>query len=126
MKNDSIEPLEALASLPRETASEDFARRVLVRLAEREGDSPRVAPPRLLWATAGALALATVVAAGLYERQRERRELRGELSTMRREQLELQRELDALRAARELPVVYLGGDERNDYVLTMTQTTTRR
>ena len=69
---------------------------------------------------AASLALVTVVAAGLYERHRERRELRGAVGSLRAEQQELLRELEALRADRsDLPVAYLGGDERNDYVLTL-------
>ena len=130
MKTNENDPIfEALGELPRETASDEFTRRLLLRVAEDADErrsTLRGGRPRLAWATAGALALVTVVAAGLYERQRERRELRGELSTIQRERLELLREFDALRSARgELPVAYLGGDERNDYVLTLNQTTRR-
>jgi hypothetical protein len=117
MTNDPL--FDALRDLPRETARAGFTRNVLLKIAESER-APGSSSPRLLWAAVASLAVVTVVAAGLYEQRRERRELRGAVGSLRAEQRELLRELEALRADRSaLPVAYLGGDERNDYVLTL-------
>lgn len=127
MKNSELtDPIfDELRELPRDTARPGFTRDLLLRIAERETVNERMAAPRLVWIAASLVAV-TVVAAGVYERQRERRELRGEVSTLRQEQLLLEREMEALRAVRrDLPVVYLGGDERNDYVLTLNETPRR-
>lgn len=127
--NDSVrDPLfEALRSLPRETASPDFTSRVLTRLDDDRlpapAPAPVSAPPhsavwRLRWAMGAALVVVTLGGAGLFERQRERRELRGRVEALRQDHRAIALELEQLRTAGPSPShVYLGGDDGTDYIL---------
>ena len=115
MNEDRIRRL--LQDLPREEASPGFTRRVLLRIDR----SPRITLlPRLGW-TAAALAVTVLLGVGALEleRQHERRDANEQLAALRAEQRALADELARLkRQSDELqPVVYLGGDDRADFVL---------
>ncbi len=115
---------DELRALPRVAASPGFTRRLLVRLdAEAAlGTSSRAPrPSRLAWAgAAGALALALIVFGGLQlQRAHERRVAAAELAALKRQQLEISRELAHLREQSDAlqPVVYIGGNDNADFVL---------
>jgi hypothetical protein len=113
-----------LGSLPRLRARPGFADEVLARAARR-GEAGaerarRAGRPRLRLAMAGALLACGGVVAGVWIQQATRRsEIAEEIATLKREHARLSSELSRLReqAGCLRPVVYLGGDERADYVL---------
>jgi hypothetical protein len=116
---------ELLRGLPAERAPEDFAGRVLARLDA--GPAARPARPRrrlgLGLLAAGALAAA---ACGLLllrwngPEEHHRSALRQELASLQREARALERALTPPEAG-QAPLVYLGSDERADYVLDLRQ-----
>jgi hypothetical protein len=111
--------LRALADLPRLEASPGFTTRVVARAAAPAPAAGRARVLRL--ATAAALVLAVILAAGLpaWRQARLRGEQRARVEALQQERRALERELQALRrlAAEHSSVVYLGGDESVDLVL---------
>jgi hypothetical protein len=112
---------ELLETMPRERAREGFTSRVLAELDRRPAPS-RWSGARWLVPAAAAVGLVLVLAvAGSIHlaRERDRRaELAAQLDTLRQEHRLLTEDLKDLR--RRLfarPVIYLGGDDRADYVL---------
>jgi len=107
-----------LAALPRERAKRGFTDAVLSRIDRRPAQGRRWLP---LAATGVAAAALLVVVAALHlERERAGRdELALRIAELRRDHARLSEELRQLRARlrREQPVLYLGGDDRVDYVL---------
>lgn len=118
---------DALRALPRESASPDFTARLLNRLDDDDRGAPAPssleAPAqatmwRLRWAVGAALVVVTLGGAGLLERQRERRELRGRVEALLQDHQSIAREFEQLRTAGTSPThVYLGGDDGTDYIL---------
>ncbi|HEX4962673.1 MAG TPA: hypothetical protein VF173_17690 [Thermoanaerobaculia bacterium] len=111
---------ELLRELPREQARPGFTARVLERLDEPRRIDLR-GNFRFALATAAAVLVAFAISAGvLMERgsgarkQREALAARQTLEELRAEHGRLEQELKEIS---EPPVVYLGGDERVDYVL---------
>jgi hypothetical protein len=116
---DNPQVLAALRALPREEASPGFTAAVLERAA-----APAAADggwSRATLALAASLVLVTVLTAGALERAHQRRELRGRVDALRTEHDALQQELAQLKqlSAQEPAVVYLGGDESVDVVLSV-------
>ena len=116
----------ALGSLPREQASPGFTAAVLERAAVLEKAASEKPAAELGWSRmttllAASLVLVTVVTAGVLERAHQKQELRGRVDALRSEHELLEHELAELkRASSEEPaVVYLGGDENVDVVLTL-------
>ncbi|HOX43535.1 MAG TPA: hypothetical protein PK668_08055 [Myxococcota bacterium] len=108
---------ELLRGLPAERAPADFTGRVLARLDARPGAGSTRLRRRL---ALGLLAAGVLAAALLLWTGREaarRSELRAELDSLRRETQALER---ALARPRER-LVYLGEDERADYVMDLGQ-----
>lgn len=106
-----------LAALPRERARRGFTDGVLSRI---DGGPVRRRRWLLLAATGAAAALLVAVAALHLERERSGRdELALRIAELRRDHARLSEELRQLRTRlrREQPVLYLGGDDRVDYVL---------
>ncbi len=103
----------ALARLPRTVASPGFAARVEREVARR--GRPR---RPLRWRAAAALTAALAAALGLTWHLERRSRVAEQAREIRRQHLELRRELADLRAlARETdPLLYLGGDESYDLV----------
>jgi hypothetical protein len=106
-----------LALLPPRTAAPDFTRRVLERLGRR----PPARAPRLRLAAAACLIL--IVLAGAAVSVFHQRRERARLAAIRAEQRQIAAELEVLKRATRVadPVVYLGGDDRVDYVLDLRQ-----
>lgn len=112
---------DLLRELPREQARPDFTAQVLERLPSPK----RVSRPsaRLVLALAAVLAVATVSAGILIERQAAARQSRDAqarqvLDDLRAEHGRLRREL---REISQPPVVYIGGNEDVDLVLDLGQ-----
>jgi len=112
--------LAALAGLPREPASPGFTAAVLERAGEREKPAAELGWSRTTTLLAASLVLVTVVTAGALERAHQKKELRGRVDALRSEHELLEHELAELKraSAEEPAVVYLGGDENVDVVLT--------
>ena len=109
--------LEALRALPRLAASPGFTQRLLLRLDDEERRrADRRSPPLLRWAWAGAaiLLLAAVGVSGWRERDQQRRAFRGQLESLQAERRALSSELRRLQSR---DVLYLGSDDRFDYLL---------
>jgi hypothetical protein len=116
------EPIEnALALLPQQSAPPDFTRRVLERLERSESR-------RRLRRRVAAAGLALTLLAGASLRLRQEEIERARLAAMRSEQKQIAVELEKLKRATRAPdpVVYLGGDDRVDYVLDLRQFQSRR
>jgi len=113
--------LAALGGLPREQASPGFTAAVLERAAALQTPSADLGWSRSTLMLAASLVLVTVVTAGVLERAHQKQELRGRVDALKSEHELLQHELEALKrsAAEEPAVVYLGGDENVDVVLTL-------
>ena len=115
MKKERIDDL--LRTLPRERAGEDFTYRMMERL---DGETPTKRRGRLALGIAVAAVLVAVVSTGvLLWQQAEKAELREEIAVLRAEHQALSRELQLVMDSGVRPVVYLGGDDRTDYVLDM-------
>jgi len=122
MEDHSVGPL--LRALPRETARPGFTQRVLRRLDEARGRDAKAAAlpteklPRPAFAAMAVVAILVFSAGAFwYEQSREaarNAEARRLLQEIRAEHGRLERELHDLSAP---PVVYLGGDERMDLVV---------
>lgn len=115
---------EALAKLPREAASEDFTRRVLDGLADRQSSKLAGISPRWL-ATLATLAVVGL-ALGFWLRSYPAAEPTVQQESalrIRQEYESLQDEVAALRslAAQPPPVLYLGGDGQIDLILDLGQ-----
>jgi len=112
--------LGALASLPREQASPGFTAAVLERSRTAEKPAAELGWSRTTTLLAASLVLVTVVTAGMLERAHQKKELRGRVDALRSEHEMLEHELAELKraSAEEPAVVYLGGDENVDVVLT--------
>ena len=113
---------QLLRELPREQARQGFTARVLARL-----DAPPAAAPYRRWQPrlAAAVAVAVALASGLVynsrlEAERAARMARAQqvLHELRAEHGRIKKELAALPDA---PVLYLGGDEKTDLVIDMSQ-----
>ncbi len=113
--------LAALAALPREKASPGFTAAVLERTQPSPAQAGDIGWSRTTTMLAASLVLVTVVTAGVLERAHQKQELRGRVDALRSEHELLQQELAALKrsSAEEPAVVYLGGDENVDVVLTL-------
>lgn len=116
---------EALRSLPRARADDDFTERVLERI-DGGRRLPRV-PAAVRWAAAATLAAAVLFAVSVSwpgaagERSGER-ERRARIEALEAERLRLAAELEEIRrlasSLREpAPVLYLGGDDDVDLVI---------
>lgn len=109
-----------LRRLPRPGASPGFTERVLRRLEGAPAAPRRAAWRRRLAPAAAAAGLAVAVAAGAWLlRAQERSEARARAAALRERHHALAREIEDLRALQRdtAPVLYLGGDERVDFVL---------
>jgi hypothetical protein len=117
--NDDDRLLDELRGLPRVEASDLFTRQVLLRLDDRQpSEGASLAWPRLGWAMAAALLLVvTITGAMTWEKQRRKEEMRGELALLRSAQLELLQEFRQAPRALEGGLVYVGSDDRTDYLL---------
>jgi hypothetical protein len=113
--------LGVLASLPREQASPGFTAAVLERARTAEKPAAELGWSRMTTLLAASLVLVTVVTAGVLERAHQKKELRGRVDALRSEHEMLAHELAELKraSAEEPAVVYLGGDENVDVVLTL-------
>jgi hypothetical protein len=110
---------ELIRTLPKERASEEFTSRVLDRL---KGETVTKRRGRLILGMATAAVLLAVASVGILRwQQAEKAELREEIATLRAEHQALSEELSRVmeQSARVHPVLYLGGDDRTDYVLDM-------
>lgn len=120
--NDSLD--DALASLPRQRPSEGFTREILAELNRR---SPTRAGSRgrLIWATVMSLVLASLLGLGYgYQRQQAaKRAYRVQVEELRSRYQELLGEVAIVRQEVSTPDtrLYLGGDERVDLVLDLSQ-----
>jgi hypothetical protein len=115
------EVLAALRDLPRETAGPGFTAAVLEKSAPAREPAHAIGWSRPALALAASVVLLTVVAAGALERAHQKRELRGRVDALRTEHQELEQELAALKrlSTQEPSVVYLGGDDQVDVVLSI-------
>ena len=120
---------EALASLPRQRPSGRFTLEVLAELnrrGPRRGNSPR----RLIWAAVLSLTLVSLIGLGRgYQRQQAaERAYRVQVEELRSRYQELLDEVATVRQEVSTPKsrVYLGGDERVDLVLDLSQAPTYR
>ena len=121
-----IDPLtEALRSLPREKASDQFTARILSRLETPQRRFPAL-PGRLL---AAAATLAVIVAVPWLDDLRDRRriaEIRQSAANLRRESTVLEHQMEQMRERYDRQsVIYLGGDDSVDLVLDMRPLTRR-
>lgn len=118
MSDDPV--LDVLRELPRERAAEGFTAAV-VAAAPGAADSNMAEAgwPRPLVALAALLLLVSGLGAWGWERAQRREELRGRVQALRQEQRELEQALRELRrvSAEEPRLLYLGSNERVDYVL---------
>lgn len=118
---------EALALLPRQQASSGFTDEVLEELAARS-QAGGGSPSRLIWGTAATLILACLVALGYgYQRQRATEEAyQAQVQELKSRYLELLDEVSTVRQEVATPDtrLYLGGDERLDLVLDLSQNPT--
>lgn len=109
---------ELLRGLPRERASDRFTAQVMLRL-----QPPRPArrwPLKLALAAGLAAVALAAVSFGLWRAERlAKQEIQEQIHQLRTEHRELEATLAHLRTQEERarPVVYLGGDQRVDYVL---------
>jgi hypothetical protein len=118
---------ELFRALPREHAGEGFTQQVMEAVKRgREPEDPPGRPMRRVLAVAIGLTVLSLTGVGLWAWGRHesavvvsRVELRRQVDMMKREHRRLTAELDALRQRVHRPgrVVYLGGDDRVDYVL---------
>ncbi len=121
--NDSLD--QALASLPRQRPSAGFTREVLAQLNHR---SPRRAGSRarLIWATVISLTVVSLLGLGYgYQRQQAAKQAyRVQVEELRSRYQELLGEVAIVRQEVSTPDtrLYLGGDERVDLVLDLSQT----
>jgi hypothetical protein len=115
MKDRQLDDL--LGGLARERAGEGFTAGVLERLEEGRGSR---GPLRLVLGLVVFVALAASAAVLVWQ-QAAKQDLRQQIALLRREARQLRADLEALRArtAEERPKIYLGGDDRVDYVLDM-------
>ncbi len=113
--------LAALGGLPREQVSPGFTAAVLERVGALQEPPADLGWSRSTLMLAASLVLVTVVTAGVLERAHQKQELRGRVDALKSEHELLQHELEALRrdSAAEPAVVYLGGDDNVDVVLTL-------
>ena len=108
-----------LADLPRPAAPSGFTERLFRRVEHRRLRQRRIR--RWTW-TVGAAAAATLLVVLLVDRPAppsETRQLAARAEALRQEQLDLRRELEALRVLAEetAPVLYLGSEPDYDLVL---------
>jgi hypothetical protein len=115
MSDDPV--LDALRELPRERAAEGFTAAVLS--AAPGAATEHAGWPRPLVALAALGLVLSGLGAWSWERAQRREELRGRVQALRQEQRELEQALRELRqvSAEEPRLLYLGGNERVDYVL---------
>lgn len=118
---------QALARLSRQPTSANFTGEVLTELETRDWRHARPAP-RLLWATAATLILASLLALGYgYQQQRAaEKAYKVQVEELRSRYQEL---LDGVATVRQEVAtpdtrLYLGGDERLDLILDLGQTPT--
>jgi hypothetical protein len=110
---------EMLKEVPKERAPQGFTKRVLARADQpRTGGSSWPVWPALAFAT---VLLALLVPGGiwLWHQDHSRGALVEEISALRREHQRLTNELRTLRQqmSQVQPVIYIGSDERADYIL---------
>ncbi|MEO8503130.1 MAG: hypothetical protein ABI609_04455 [Acidobacteriota bacterium] len=117
-ETEDCEVLAALESLPREQARAGFTAAVLAE-AWSASAAPVPGWSRATVLLAASVVLLTVLSAGILERTHQRQEIRGQVSALRFEHEELERELAEIkRLSTEQPaMVYLGGDDDVDVVL---------
>lgn len=103
--------IELLSDLPRTGASDGFTKRTLARIDE----SSRSTSPLRRFAAAAAVALVVLSGAVGHHEWRERQRV----EALREEHRRIAAELQQLKeeASEYQPVVYVGGDEKSDYVL---------
>lgn len=116
MSDDPV--LDALRALPRERAGPGFTA-ALLRSAQGAPETAATPWSRPLVALALLGLLVSGLAAWSWERERRREELRGQVHALIREQRELEQAFAELRraSARQPRLLYLGGNERADFVL---------
>lgn len=123
MKDDQLDRL--LRELPREQATDNFTRRVVSSVSEGGASgSPAAGGRRTVrlpaWGIAAAAAALLLVPAGIWIfHAAQRSALTEEIAALRTAHGRLTGELRALRQQMSAaqPVIYLGGDDRVDYVL---------
>ena len=119
---------KALASLPRQQTSAGFAGEVLTELETRSAAQADPAS-RLLWATAASLILASLLALVGYGYQRQlaaERAYKVQVEELKSRYQELLDEVATVRQEVVTPdtQLYLGGDERLDVILDLSQSPT--
>lgn len=124
----SPDPLsQALADLPRQPVTEEFTGEVLAALDSRDLQQTRPPVP-WVWLTATTLILVSVLVLGYgYQRQRAAdRAYRAQVEELRQRYEDLLDEVATVRDEVATPDtrLYLGGDERLDLVLDLSQTPT--
>jgi uncharacterized protein YaeQ len=117
---------ELLRTLPKERAREDFTSGLIQRLDS--GAPPR---QRMRFALAMAAAAVLLAAASIgvwWWQQSDKEELKEQIAQLRVEHQALTQELSQMRrqSTSIRPVLYLGGDERMDYVLDLNKLVRRR
>lgn len=105
------ELIELLAAQPRSGASDGFTGRTLARLDER----PRAAGSMRRYTAAAAIALAILSGVAGHRAWRDHQRVEALREEHRRLEAELQ-QIEQVAAGYE-PVVYVGGDEKTDYVV---------
>ena len=116
-----------LAAIERVPVSPDFTRQVLVRLDERDERNERESAsnpsgtwgfaPRWSWALAILLLAVTFGGSNLWEQTQAKRELRGTLRHLEADRRALAADIERLRHLEGTEVLYLGSDDRTDYLL---------
>ena len=124
----SHDPLrDALKALPRDRAPLGFTRRVVERLDEEPRRTASLLPG---WAVAVATTAALLLAVTPFvlRPSGDSQRADGEIERLQQERQRVLSEIESLRqrAARPLPVVYLGGDEKVDLVLDLDELVRRR
>lgn len=116
---------QALARLPRQPTSANFTGEVLTELEARDWTHARSAP-RLLWATAASLVLASLLALGYgyHQHRAAEKAYQVQVEELRSRYQELLDEVATVRQEVATPEtrLYLGGDERLDLILDLGQT----
>lgn len=120
---------QLLATLPRETTSEDFTARVLQRIETSPAKATilRWPGPIPLWAAAALFFIALTFGGREAWHRHQRQETIARYEALRAEHTALESELRRLRrlAVKTRPVLYLGGDESVEYVVDLSRPSTK-
>jgi cell division protein FtsB len=109
---------QLLKSLPRERAQEDFTGRVMERLEMRR--PPVFSPFKIALVSAAAVVVAATMLSTVshIQQKAEQNHLKQELKSVKAQYRKIARQIEELKnqPPRD-PVIYVGGDDRADYVL---------